>query len=117
MCRLSSECALLLNVGEGHVLLIPILQMTNFFGPAIYPGTPPGNGGIEQGKNLFDAAKDRVFHDWLFEPQLVPQLRLQLDIKLGQEIKLGSELDVKSCIGPRLDIQLCPNLCLNLAST
>ncbi|KAJ7251869.1 hypothetical protein C8J57DRAFT_1238225 [Mycena rebaudengoi] len=81
------------------------------------PGAPTLVGNLSGRIMISFGMITRVFHDWLFEPQLMPQLRLLLDIKLGQEIKLGSELDVKLCIGPQLDIQLCPNLCLNLAST
>ncbi|KAF8128458.1 hypothetical protein K438DRAFT_1948792 [Mycena galopus ATCC 62051] len=52
----------------------------------------------------------RVFHTSQLGAQLEPQLEIQLRDQVGAETKLGSKLDVKSCITPRADIQLGPQL-------
>ncbi|KAF8194022.1 hypothetical protein K438DRAFT_1761580 [Mycena galopus ATCC 62051] len=53
---------------------------------------------------------NRVFHTSQLGAQLEPQLEIRLGDQVGAETKLGSKLDVKSCITPRADIQLGPQL-------
>jgi hypothetical protein len=52
----------------------------------------------------------RAFHTSQLEARFEPQLGPQLETKLEPEIRPISKLDVKSCLTPRSDIQLDPNL-------
>jgi len=55
----------------------------------------------------------RAFHTSQLEARFEPQLGPQLETKLEPEIGPISKLDVKSCLIPRFDIQLDPNLAPN----